>query len=212
MDWPIGPSAERARARSALHSLSSALPPNRITIGLTLADLPKEVAHFDLAIALAMLSAMEEISSDCLQETLAIGALSSDGRLNAVTGALPTALRAPKLELSLLCPQACGAEAAWVETTRVISADTLGPLIKHLNAQAIMSPAAPDLVFLQTQTCALATKTIGWLHEALDHFQLLPHGYHRMLRTARTIANLKKSDTIENTSERSAEFLSLPSF
>ena len=127
-------SEARERVRSALHSLSLALPPKRITISLTPADLPKEGAHFDLAIALAMLSAIEAIPGDCLQETLAIGALSLDGRLNAVTSALPAALHAAELGLSLLCPQACGAEAAWVETTRVISADTLGRLIQHLNA------------------------------------------------------------------------------
>ena len=50
---------------------------------------------------------------------------------------------------------------------------------------------------LLTQTCALATETIGWLHKALDHFQLSSRGYHRMLRVARTIADLKGSDTIE---------------
>ena len=48
-----------------------------------------------------------------------------------------------------------------------------------------------------TQTCALAPETIGWLHKALDHFQLSPRGYHRMLRVARTIADLDGSDTIE---------------
>ena len=35
-----------------------------------------------------------------------------------------------------------------------------------------------------TQTCALAPETIGWLHKALDHFQLSPRGYHRMLWVA----------------------------
>ena len=133
-----------------------ALPPKRITISLTPVDLPKEGAHFDLAIALAILSAIEAIPGDCLQETLAIGALSLDGRLNAVTGALPAALHAAENGLSLLCPQACGAEAAWVETTPVISADTLGRLIQHLNGQAVISPAAPGLVFLQNPTTDFA--------------------------------------------------------
>ena len=48
-----------------------------------------------------------------------------------------------------------------------------------------------------TQTCALAPETIGWLHKALDHFQLSPRGYHSMLRVAQTIADLDGSDTIE---------------
>ena len=149
-------SEARERVRSALHSLSLALPPKRITISLTPADLPKEGAHFDLAIALAILSAIEAIPGDCLQETLAIGALSLDGRLNAVTGALPAALHAAENGLSLLCPQACGAEVAWVETTPVISADTLDRSIQHLNGQAVISPAAPGLVFLQNSTTDFA--------------------------------------------------------
>jgi magnesium chelatase family protein len=49
-----------------------------------------------------------------------------------------------------------------------------------------------------TQTCALTTETIGWLHKALDHFQLSPRGYHGMLQVARTTANLEGGDKIEN--------------
>ena len=95
LDSPIRPAAKlRECVRSALHSLSLALPPKRITISITPADFPKEGAHFDLAIALAMLSAIEAIPGDCLQETLAIGALSLAGRLNAMTDALPAALHA----------------------------------------------------------------------------------------------------------------------
>ena len=48
-----------------------------------------------------------------------------------------------------------------------------------------------------SQTCVLATETIGWLNKALDDFQLSPRGYHRMLRVARTIAELDGSDAIE---------------
>ena len=117
---------------------------------------PSHKHNFNLAITLATLSAIEAIPGDCLQETLAIGALSLDGRLNAVTGALPAALHAAENGLSLLCPQVCGAEAAWVETTPVISADTLGRLIQHLNGQAVISPAAPGLVFLQNSTTDFA--------------------------------------------------------
>ena len=56
---------------------------------------------------------------------------------------------------------------------------------------------ADSLHKVLSQTCVLATETIGWLTKALDDFQLSPRGYHRMLQVARTSAELDGSDTIE---------------
>ena len=55
-DKAVGESRERVRA--ALSALGLALPPKRITINLSPADLPKEGSHYDLPIALALLAAM----------------------------------------------------------------------------------------------------------------------------------------------------------
>ncbi len=52
-------SEARERIRAALGELSIALPSKRITINLIPADLPKEGAHLDLPIALAMLAALD---------------------------------------------------------------------------------------------------------------------------------------------------------
>ena len=54
----------KERVRSALAAIGLALPPKRITVNLSPADLPKEGAHFDLPIALALLAAMEVIPAD----------------------------------------------------------------------------------------------------------------------------------------------------
>ena len=49
-DKAVGESRERVRA--ALAAIGLALPPKRITVNLSPADLPKEGSHFDLPIAL----------------------------------------------------------------------------------------------------------------------------------------------------------------
>ncbi|MBP9185212.1 MAG: ATP-binding protein, partial [Fuscovulum sp.] len=115
-------SEARERVRAALNALSIALPSRRITVNLSPADLPKEGSHFDLPIALALLAELEIIPRDEVEHTVAMGELSLDGRLMPVVGALPAAMAAAEEDRALLCPRACGAEAAWVGATEVLAA------------------------------------------------------------------------------------------
>ena len=94
-------SEARDRIRAVLNDLSLALPAKKITINLTPADLPKTGSHFDLAIALALLAALEVVPRDAVGEAITIGELSLDGRLNPVIGALPAALKAAELGKAL---------------------------------------------------------------------------------------------------------------
>jgi len=134
-------SEARERVRAALASMSIALPSKRITVNLSPADLPKEGSHFDLPIALALLAALEIIPRDAVENTVALGELSLDGRLVPVIGALPAAMAAAEADRSLLCPRACGAEAAWVGATQVLGASTLDEVVRHYTGQAPITPA-----------------------------------------------------------------------
>ena len=62
--------------------------PCNITVNLA-ADLPKEGSHFDLAIALALMSAMGAVAPDAIAGFAAVGELALDGSIRAVPGALP---------------------------------------------------------------------------------------------------------------------------
>jgi magnesium chelatase family protein len=134
-------SEAKERVRAALQSLSIALPAKRITINLSPADLPKMGSHFDLPIALALLAALEIIPRDEVERTLALGELSLDGKLIAVIGALPAAMAAAEQDRKLLCPKACGAEAAWVGATQVIAANSLEEVVRHYTGQSPITPA-----------------------------------------------------------------------
>ena len=139
-------SEARDRVRTALTSMAIALPSKRITVNLSPADLPKEGSHFDLPIAMALLTALDILPADVSQNVVALGELSLDGSLIPVVGALPAAMAAATHNRSLLCPAASGAEAAWVGDAQVIAAANLGDVVRHYTGQSPLAPAEPGEV------------------------------------------------------------------
>lgn len=139
-------SEARERVRASLAALSIALPSKRITVNLAPADLPKEGAHFDLPIALALLAAIGVLPVDAVEGVVALGEMSLDGTLVPVAGALPAALHAAEHGRDLLCPAACGAEAAWVDAARVLAPAGLGEVIAHFAGHRPLAAAEPGEV------------------------------------------------------------------
>lgn len=144
-------SEARERVRAALAALSIALPMKKITINLSPADLPKEGSHFDLPLALAVLAATGIVPPEEVETVVSIGELSLDGRLIAVTGALPAAMTAAAQDCALICPKSCGAEAAWVGAGSVFAPSSLGEAIRHLTQASPLPPATPGEVAVATQ-------------------------------------------------------------
>ena len=119
-DKAVGESRERVR--SAFHAMGLSLPYQRITINLAPADVQKEGSHYDLPIALGLLATMKVIPSDILAEYIVLGELSLDGRLAPISGVLPAAIHAVSLEKGIICPKACGGEAAWAGDITILAA------------------------------------------------------------------------------------------
>lgn len=142
-------SEARERVRAALDALSISLPSRRITVNLSPADMPKEGSHFDLPIALALLAAIDILPNDAVEGIVSLGELSLDGTLVPVQGALPAALAASEAGRSLMCPEASGAEAAWVGDTPVIAPASLGAAIQHLTGARPIEVSAPGEVSRQ---------------------------------------------------------------
>ncbi len=129
-DKAVGESKERVRA--ALSSMGLALPPKRITINLSPADLPKEGSHYDLPIALALLATIGVTDAEQLTDWIAVGELALDGRIAASPGVLLAALHASEQETGLICPAVQGAEARWASGVPVLAAPDLVSLLNHL--------------------------------------------------------------------------------
>jgi magnesium chelatase family protein len=140
-DKAVGESRERVRA--ALSAIGLALPPKRITVNLSPADLPKEGSHYDLPIALALLGAMGVIDGETLARYVIVGELGLDGRIAGTPGVLLAALHAAERNLGLICPASQGPEAAWAGEVEVIAAPDLVNLLNHLNRTGHIAPPQP---------------------------------------------------------------------
>ena len=136
----------RERVRAAFASLGLALPARRIVANLAPADLPKEGSHYDLPIALAVMATMGVIPPDSLTEWAAVGELGLDGQIAPVAGALPAAVAASAMGLGLICPEACGPEAAWVGDCRILAPRSLIALVNHFRGSQIMDQPRPGPV------------------------------------------------------------------
>ncbi len=140
-DKAVGEARERVRA--AFAGLGLALPPRRLVANLAPADLPKEGNHYDLPIALALMAVMGIIPQDALDGWAAIGELNLNGEIAPVAGALPAAVAANALGLGLICPEACGAEAAWAGDTQILAPRSLIALVNHFRGSQIMGQPKP---------------------------------------------------------------------
>jgi magnesium chelatase family protein len=129
----------KERVRSALHALGLSLPAKRLTVNLAPADLAKEGSHFDLPIALGLLSAMEVIPQDQLSNYYVLGELSLDATIRAVAGVLPAAMHAGANDNGLICPEACGGEAAWAGGVGILAPRDLLQLINHMKGVQVLS-------------------------------------------------------------------------
>lgn len=136
-DKAVAESRERVRAAFAAIGLS--LPPKRIIVNLAPADLPKEGSHYDLAIALALLAAVGAVPQDALEGMSAMGELSLDGRMEATYGALPAAMAAEAMGLTLICPERSGSEAAWAGGS-VLAIPSLIAFVNHVAGTQLLKP------------------------------------------------------------------------
>lgn len=143
-DKAVGESRERVRA--ALNASGLALPARRITVNLAPADMPKEGSHYDLPIALAVMAAIGAIPADALAGFTILGELALDGTITAVAGVLPAAVSANSRGHGLICPEACGPEAAWASSDiEILAPRSLIQLANHFRGTQVMSRPAPAI-------------------------------------------------------------------
>ena len=131
----------KERVRSAIKNSGLEFPKKRVTINLAPANIPKDGAHFDVAIAIALLVVSGQLKQETVQDTLLVGELALDGSLRPVRGIISHVQTARRHRLkAVIVPWANAPQAQLVDGITVLAADTLREIFLHLSGSATLQP------------------------------------------------------------------------
>ncbi len=133
-------SEAKDRIRSAIKNSQLVMPPKRITLNLAPADLPKDGTSFDLAMAVAILAASEQVSHDSIAGVLFIGELALDGSLRPTKGALAAGeLAMAQGFRSIITSHANARQLAYLQGVKVYAATSLTDVYRHLTNEQLLT-------------------------------------------------------------------------
>ncbi|MES1189320.1 MAG: YifB family Mg chelatase-like AAA ATPase [Myxococcales bacterium] len=144
----------RVRVQGSLACLGVLIDAYAVTVNLAPADLRKSGAALDVAIALALLAAIELLEPQALEGVLLVGELSLDGSLRPVTGVLPRLEGAERRGIrTAIVPRGNSAEAGLARGVKVLVADSLEQVVQHLRGRRAL-PLAPATHFVPQASTA----------------------------------------------------------
>lgn len=124
----------KERVRTAIKNCGIELASRKYIINLSPANIRKDGAILDLAIAAGILGSMGIIKTEKFKDTIFIGELSLDGKLNKINGILPICIEAYKKGIRrIILPKENASEAAIVNNLEVIGLENLNQVILYLN-------------------------------------------------------------------------------
>jgi magnesium chelatase family protein len=137
-------SEARDRVRAAVVNSGERFPDRKVTIGLSPATLPKTGSHYDVAIALALLTAAGVVEPGALRQTAIIGELGLDGRVREVRGALAMTLAAARANFErIVVPELNSGEARLVPGIEVYGVRSLRQVLALLRGTEVPDEAPP---------------------------------------------------------------------
>lgn len=139
----------RERVRAAVKNSGLQFPNKAYTVNLSPADLPKHGPAYDLAVAVGVLAATDQIPLGALDRAMFIGELSLDGSIRHVKGVMPIAHTAYSEKFEMVyVPAEDAPEAGLIQGIDIIPVESLGQLVEHLYQLQPISPYRADPISL----------------------------------------------------------------
>ncbi len=136
----------KERVRTAIKNSGYEFQSRKIVVNLAPANTKKEGSFFDLPIAIGILMNFSEIRSKNFDDTVFVGELSLDGKINKINGILPMCIEAKNLGIKrIILPKENTKEASIVEGIQVIGADNLKQVVKYLNKEEKIKPEESNI-------------------------------------------------------------------
>lgn len=181
----------RERVRAAINAVGISWAERRVTVNLSPADIPKTGTGFDLALAVALLSAGGYINPALARGVVHIGELSLDGFLRPVRGVLPAVNAAVATGYNtVIVPTQCADEARLVPAAQVIGASNLAQVLRYYGNHQVALPRgrkvnqtspAPSAPSQASQASELDLSQVVGQSEARYALEVAAAGGHHML-------------------------------
>lgn len=136
----------KERVRTAIKNTGYNMQSRKIVVNLAPADKRKEGSFFDLPMAVGILACSGDVNINDIEDTVFIGELSLDGKLNKVNGILPMCIEAKRLGIKrIIISKENAKEAAVVNDIQVIGANNLKEVVGFLNKTTIIEETKVDV-------------------------------------------------------------------
>jgi magnesium chelatase family protein len=169
------------RVRSAIKNSQLDFPAKRITVNLAPANLPKDGAHFDLPIALAILCVNEQLLQKEIDDILFVGELALDGSLRPVRGCINVVETAKKHNITtVIVPNINVNQATLVKGVTILGASNLRELFLHLKGQNKLQPA-PSSTSIPHRKPSIDIADIHGQDQAKRALLIAAAGHHNIL-------------------------------
>lgn len=172
----------KERVRSAIKNSRLEFPRKRVTINLAPANIPKDGAHFDLPIALALLCVSGQLKQDALKDKLVVGELGLDGSLKPVRGVISHVETALGANLKyVVVPAQNYKQASLIKGVEILPVNNLRELVAYLENDTPLEHVEPKTTAQEAAKQSISLCDIHGQEQAKRALIVAAAGHHNIL-------------------------------